>query len=94
MNKIVLFYSDSCQPCGILRPIIERMTEEKNIYLEKVCVDNSAGAQHAEAHQVAGWPTAYAVKDDVIIGQLTGADPKANEKEHADRIEKLLFLAF
>lgn len=94
MNKIVLFYSDHCQPCGVLRPIIESMTEEKEIHLEKVCVDNSPGAKHAEAYEVRGWPTVYAVKDDIIIAEMMGADPNGNEEQHRERMEQELFSKF
>lgn len=94
MNKIVLFYSDHCEPCGVLRPIIESMTEEKGIHLEKVCVDNQPEAKHAEAHEVRGWPTVYAVKDDIIIGELMGADPDGTEEQHKNRLEEKLFSKF
>lgn len=94
MNKIVLFYSDSCEPCGVLRPIIEIITEEKNIALEKICVDNQPGAKHAEAHKVYGWPTVYAVKDDIIIAEMMGADTTATEEAHRNRLEQELFSKF
>ena len=94
MNKIVLFYSDQCQPCNTLRPIIETMTEEKGIHLEKVCVDNQAGAKHAEEHEVRGWPTVYVVKDDVIIAEMMGADPSGTEEQHIARIEEELLSKF
>jgi thiol-disulfide isomerase/thioredoxin len=54
MNKIVLFYSDNCGPCNALRPVVEKVLEEKGIHLEKVCVDTQAGAKHAEVHEVRG----------------------------------------
>jgi thioredoxin-like negative regulator of GroEL len=94
MNKIVLFYSDHCQPCNTLRPIIEKVLEEKNIDLEKVCVDNQAGAKHAEEHEVRGWPTVYVVKDDVIIAEMMGADPSGTEEQHIARIEEELLSKF
>jgi thioredoxin-like negative regulator of GroEL len=90
MNKIVFFYSDHCQPCNTLRPIIEKVLEERGIHLEKVCVDTPAGAQHAEAHEVRGWPTVYTVKDDVIIAEMMGADTNGTEEQHIARIEELL----
>jgi len=54
MNKIVLFYSENCEPCNAIRPAAEKFLKEKGIHLEEVCVDTPAGAKHAEAHKVEG----------------------------------------
>jgi thioredoxin-like negative regulator of GroEL len=94
MNKVVLFYSDYCEPCKALRPILEKVLEEKGIYLEKVCVDNQAGAKHAEAHEVRGWPTVYAIKDDIIIAEMMGSDPNGTEEQHRKRFEEALLSKF
>jgi thioredoxin-like negative regulator of GroEL len=94
MNKIVIFYSNSCEPCKYLLPILEKITKEKEIYLEKVSVDNFAGQIHSKRHEVYGWPTVYAVKDDIIIAEMMGSDPKGTEEQHRERIEEELFSKF
>lgn len=90
MNKIVLFYSNGCEPCNALRPVLETMLEEKEIHLEQICVDTPAGAKHAEKHAVTGWPMVYAIQDDIIVAEMMGADPNGTAEQHKERIEKEL----
>ena len=94
MNKVVFFYSDYCKPCQAIGPVVEKLLEEKEIYLEKVCIDTDSGSKHAEVYAVHGWPTLFAIQDDVIIAEMMGADPSGTEEQHRERIEKELLSKF
>ena len=85
-TKIVLFYSESCEPCQFMKPIIEEISEKENILLERVCVDTSAGVKHGEKYNIVGWPTLFAVQNDYIVAELMGADPSSDKETEVKRI--------
>lgn len=86
-----MFYSDHCGPCNAIRPVLETMVKEYGLLLEKVCVDQQIGSQHAYKHQVLGWPTIFLVKDDIIIAESKGADVNGSGKDHRDRLDYTIF---
>ena len=90
-NRIVMFYSNNCQPCVYLKPILETFVVENKLELELVLVDEEAGQQHAKDHQVQGWPTVFVVKDNVIQHVTMGADINAPAETTKTRLtEELL----
>jgi thiol-disulfide isomerase/thioredoxin len=76
-HRIVMFYSNNCQPCQYLKPILEMFVVQNKLELELVLVDEKAGQQHAQEHQVQGWPTVFVIKNDVIEHVMIGADINA-----------------
>ena len=75
-NRVVLFYSDHCQPCKILKPILEKVTNELNIQLEAISVDDENGLSHVEKYNIPAWPTVLVLKDNTIFHTSLGADHK------------------
>ena len=76
-NRIVMFYSNHCQPCQYLKPILETFVVQNKLELELVLVDEEAGQLHAQEHQVQGWPTVFVIKDNIIQHTMMGADINA-----------------
>lgn len=80
-NRIVLFYSNHCEPCIYLKPILELVVLEHNLELELVLVDEELGRQHAEKHKINGFPTMFVVKDNVVHHMMIGANSNASVEE-------------
>jgi len=90
-NRIVMFYSNNCQPCVYLKPILEMFVVQNKLELELILVDEEVGQQHAQDHQVQGWPTVFVIKDNVIQHTMMGADINAPvETTKARLTEELL----
>lgn len=85
-DRLVLFYSNGCQPCQYLKPILEEFVNEKNVTLELVLVDEEAGKAHADQHEIQGWPTVFVVKNNVIEFVTFGADVHAPVEITKDRL--------
>ena len=85
-DRVVLLYSNGCQPCQYLKPILEEFVQENNITLELVLVDEAAGHKHAEQHQVQSWPTLFVVKNNIIEFVTFGADVHAPVEATKDRL--------
>ncbi len=73
----VLFYSNHCEPCQYLVPILDEYVATHNILLEKILLDEEPGTLQAEIHQVQGWPTIFVVEHDKVINVMVGADMNA-----------------
>ncbi len=84
-NRIVLFYSEGCEPCRFLKPLIEKISVEENIELELVSVDTPLGTQHARDYGVRGWPTVLIVKNNQIADIGAGYDLNASEEFNTER---------
>lgn len=76
-DRIVMFYSNNCQPCVYLKPILETFVVANKLELELVLVDEEAGQQHAQDHQVQGWPTVFVIQNNIIQHTIMGADINA-----------------
>lgn len=77
-EKTVLldFYADWCGPCRMVSPIVDEIAKENPHYLVgKINVDDEP--ELAGAFNVTSIPTLVAIKDGKIIGQSSGAKPKA-----------------
>lgn len=85
-NRIVMFYSNHCQPCQYLKPILESFVTENKLELELVLVDEEAGIKHAQQHQIQGWPTVFVVKNNVIEFVTFGADVQVSADLTKDRL--------
>lgn len=89
-NRLVMFYSNGCQPCQFLKPILETYVVQHKFDLELVLVDEDAGRSHATEHQVQGWPTVFVVKNNVIEHVMIGADVNASIEATKNRLEEEL----
>ena len=86
INRLVMFYSDSCQPCKYLKPIVEEVAIENNISIEFVLVDTKEGHDHVEEHGIQGWPAVFVVKNDIIEHALLGANTQIKAEETKERL--------
>jgi thiol-disulfide isomerase/thioredoxin len=89
-KKLVLFFSKTCQPCSMMRPLIQKISKETGITLKEIETDNSKGSEHAQKYNINSWPTILIVKDgviaDVIVGYNTGQDEEINKKDLIQKI--------
>jgi len=86
LDRIVLFYSNGCEPCQFLKPILEHFVLENNLELELVLVDNEEGLKHAQEYQIQGWPTIFGIKSNKIAYVTFGADYNAPVEETVKRL--------
>ena len=74
---IVDFWADWCQPCKVLSPVLERVTEDADGAFELVKVDTDANQQLAQQYAVQGIPTVVAFRDGEEVSRFTGALPES-----------------
>ena len=67
---MVDFHASWCGPCRTLGPIIERVSEEKNVKLLKVDADESKDI--ASSFSVRGIPTVIFFKDGQEVDRVVG----------------------
>ena len=67
---MVDFHASWCGPCRTLTPIIERVSEEKNVKLLKVDADESKDV--ASSFGVRGIPTVIFFKDGQEVDRIVG----------------------
>jgi len=74
---VVDFWAEWCQPCKILSPALERVTEEAEGAFELVKVDVDANQALAKQYGVQGIPTVIAFRDGEEVSRFTGALPES-----------------
>lgn len=84
---IVDFWATWCQPCTILSPALEKVTEEAGGAFELVKVDVDANQDLARQYGVQGIPTVIAFRDGEEASRFTGALP---ERAVAEWVESIL----
>lgn len=92
-NLLVLFYSESCQPCQQQKPLVQEISKELKIPLELVCVDTPGAFEHAQKFGVKGWPHLFFVVDGTIkeetIGYDMGSPKETNKKRLLDTLNRV-----
>jgi thiol-disulfide isomerase/thioredoxin len=89
-NKIVLFYSSSCEPCKYQKPLVEKVAKEHKIPLELIAVDNEQAFNFAKDFGVKGWPYVLFIVDDIVKEEMVGYDTLSGEDANKDRLIKTL----
>lgn len=84
---IVDFWATWCQPCTILSPALEKVTEDGDGAFELVKVDVDANQDLARQYGVQGIPTVVAFRDGEEVSRFTGALP---ERAVADWVATIL----
>ena len=76
-KKVLLdFYADGCAPCRMVLPIVEQIAGEHPEY--KVCkVNVDEQPELAAMFKVMTIPTLLVMENGKVLGQTTGAKPKA-----------------
>lgn len=86
-DRIVLFHSNSCVYCNYLKPILEMFAKLNNIHLEIIDIDTEQGNLQAEKYGIQSWPTVFAVKDNVIVNLIIGANPELSTQKTMDLLK-------
>lgn len=69
---VVDFYATWCGPCKILSPIIDKLSEDKNLSAKFVKVDVDQNQDLAGSYNIFSIPTIIFFKNGQVINQLTG----------------------
>lgn len=85
-DRLVLFYSDSCEPCQKLKPVLEEVVVEEELNYQPVCVDTEEGLAMAKRYGVQGWPTFFIVKDGIITETNSGYDMSGTPESNKGRV--------
>jgi thioredoxin 1 len=81
---IVDFYTDGCQPCRALSPILQELEEESNGALRVVKIDAAEEAALASSFGVTAVPALFLFSDGKCVGQTLGLKSKNNLKKWVD----------
>lgn len=83
---IVDFWASWCQPCKVLKPMLEKLAEEHQGSFLLAKVDTEAWPNLAAHFGVRGIPDVRAFVDGRIVDGFTGALPEAQVREFLRRI--------
>jgi putative thioredoxin len=83
---LVDFWADWCQPCRILKPILEKLAVEYGGRFILAKVDSDQNQELAERYGVRGIPAVKAFIDGELADEFTGALPEDQIREFIDRL--------
>jgi len=83
--KVLDFYADWCNPCKMLAPIITKVTNDNNIELEKVNIEDNDDL--CVKYNVRNIPTVIVVDDnDVEVKRFSGTKTEVDLREFLSNI--------
>lgn len=78
--KLLDFYADWCGPCKRVAPVLDEISAETGIPMEKVNIDTDRRV--ANEYRIMSVPTIVVLDDDGLeIRRVTGAKPKKDMLE-------------
>lgn len=83
---LVDFWADWCQPCKILKPILEKLAAEYGRRFILAKVDSDTNQELAQRYAVRGIPAVKAFIDGAVVDEFTGALPESQVREFIDRL--------
>lgn len=83
---IVDFWAEWCQPCRILKPILEKLAAEYGGRFILAKVDSDANPQIAARYGVRGIPAVKAFVDGQMVNEFAGALPEAQVRQFIDSL--------
>jgi|SRR5262245_15483858 len=81
---LVDFYTDTCQPCRMMSPVLQELETEAGGQLKVFKVDAASETELAATYGVRAVPAFYAFANGQCVGQTVGAKSKANMKKWLD----------
>lgn len=82
---LIYFWASWCQPCKMVKPIIESISEENIEKMDFFKVDADANPDIVQRFGVNSIPTMLVFKDGAVVHSIQGAKPKPGLlKELAD----------
>ena len=76
MLTIIDFWAAWCGPCKAISPILDEISSELGVTIEKINVDQNQ--DKAKQYSVTSIPTLIFVKDGTIVDRVVGLQPKAS----------------
>ena len=73
---IVDFYTEQCQPCRMMSPLLDEIESERAAELKIVKIDAAAEAEFTASFRVISVPTLILFRDGQRVAQMTGARGK------------------
>lgn len=81
---LVDFWADWCQPCKMIAPIVEDLSEEYDGRVKFAKVDVDSNPQTPMTYGIRGIPTLIVFQGGQAVEQVVGAVPKAELKKRLE----------
>ena len=78
---LVDFFTDGCQPCRTMAPVLQEIETEAGGSFKVVKIDAAAEADLAASYGVRAVPSFFAFANGKCVGQTLGAKSKASIKK-------------
>lgn len=84
---LVDFWGDSCQPCHMLAPLIDKFADQYKDKVKVGKVDTGDNIQVAMKYGITAIPTVILLKGGEEVGRIRGLQP---ERVYTEELDKLL----
>jgi len=88
--KLVLFFSEECEPCKHQKPITIKISKKYNIPLELIEIKDNETFIKARNFGIKSWPNILFIKNDTVVEQHIGYDLGVSEEANENTFENIL----